>query len=1315
MARLVSELGADVIDDTPRKPHKIDPRKRNYIIGFSVLGVLLICLGLVYYFAVTDWLSDFANMKYITYSINSRPDTDGIFAGQITASISRVDYESGYPSDFKVPRKINGYPITRIDDEAFQGCDRLKRVELSDNIVSLGERAFIGCENLKTIKFSKNLSYIGKSCFDDTAYKASWDEHDFVYVNNILLNINESKLLEKTGKSQLIFVNDEDSPYISEYPSAGAFSLETLSYVNAPLKGEEHHITLWMSGLFEDFDSLRLVEIPSYLDRVTEYSFEGCNKLEKVVFGENNQTVEAYAFSKCSSLTDLISLDYVSAIGDYAFQKTAISLNELHEGVTSIGNGVFRGCENITSMRIPASLKAIADEAFSETNLASITYASEINVTDIGDYAFRGTKLSNFTFPRNVKTISDYVLADCENLTNVYLYNYDSVGATRLDGHAFESSTKLESIKLLDTNGNVLSYCTNDKMVYLPSTLTRANDSSTSSKGHQFENTAIEGVYIPNSLNSIGEGMFANCEHLSTVSYADYQNSLLRNVGKGAFKNCVALEEIELPNAMAIIGTSCFEGCTALRSVKLPDPGKMSAIQYNYFTDYGKDDNVNFFSVLNASVFAECTSLEDIEITTSITKIAEYSFKNCKSLLSLTIPSNVTTIIKDAFMGCDNLYVSIEADAIPAGYTSGTWNNGIKGYALSSSFIETVNDFVISHNNDDKTLTIIDYVGADVANLVIPESFGEKKVTGIGPNFFKGNAEIETVSLPNTLTYIGEGAFENCANLTYYEENGFVYLGNSDNHFVALIASKTYEADAEKVFLVNENVCTIMEGALNNSQIELTANEAHTLYYLASENNPHFLVAKGITSYSGTSVSNVAIDDEAKVIAPSIFVGINSLKNVYIPSGVTKVSRGAFVKDINAFICCEDNAKKDGWDFNWSISSNAIEWATLGYVEASGMLACENLDHTVRLVRYTSKVEKVVLPSSINDKVVSEISSSFMVDNDICNYIYIPNTVTKIGEGAFKSCSALKIYCEAASIGANWAEGWNDENYHPVYFNVSKETQALYNGIYYLVEDNHAVATGYISSIFAAVIPSKVTINEQEYPVTEIGEAAFRNASSFVSLRIPSSVTTIGDGAFSGCFKLKMYFEASEKPANEESWNPNELITYTGINSSNYVTYNGLEYILSGSTATVTGYVSNQTSIVVPNKLTNDNKTYTVDALGNYAFNGYKNLDKITFETESLATIGDYAFKDCVELSYIVVPSSVGKLGTHAFENTAKAYIYFVSSDLPEDRAVEWDYFAADDSDEDSYEAITYYKGQGDEWDYNENGYPTRITKTSED
>ena len=300
MSKLVSELGADVFDDTPRKPHKIDPHKRNWIIGLSALLVGIIALGLVYFFATTDWLSDYANMTYITYGINTNPDTEGIYEGKITASIVKVNYRSNYPSNFLVPKQIKGYPISRIEDEAFAGCTRLKKVTIQDNVTTIGEKAFVNCKELSTIRFSKNLISIGNNAFKGTAYMNSWKNNEYVQANGILLYVNEDRLLKDNGASSLIFVKDATSMYIDDYPSSVALSLKTISKVSGGSETNSNTIIVnWMDGLFQDFKHVKFVETPDYLTKIPSNSFMNCSALEKVVINDNVISIGNEAFRDC--------------------------------------------------------------------------------------------------------------------------------------------------------------------------------------------------------------------------------------------------------------------------------------------------------------------------------------------------------------------------------------------------------------------------------------------------------------------------------------------------------------------------------------------------------------------------------------------------------------------------------------------------------------------------------------------------------------------------------------------------------------------------------------------------------------------------------------------------------------------------------------------------------------------------------------------------------------------------------------------------------------------------------------------------------
>ena len=65
---------------------------------------------------------------------------------------------------------------------------------------------------------------------------------------------------------------------------------------------------------------------------------------------------------------------------------------------------------------------------------------------------------------------------------------------------------------------------------------------------------------------------------------------------------------------------------------------------------------------------------------------------------------------------------------------------------------------------EDSTYSIIGYEG-DEENVVIPDNYGGTKVTVISDKVFRGHTEIKSVSIPDTVTDMGEFIFEGCENL----------------------------------------------------------------------------------------------------------------------------------------------------------------------------------------------------------------------------------------------------------------------------------------------------------------------------------------------------------------------------------------------------------------------------------------------------------------------------------------------------------------------------------------------------------------------
>lgn len=113
-----------------------------------------------------------------------------------------------------------------------------------------------------------------------------------------------------------------------------------------------------------------------------------CEKIEKAEICDGITSVSNYAFYGCESLTTVGLPNSLKRIGGRAFAACpGISSIAIPNSVTSIGEFAFSGCSNLKSVIIPASVTSIAEGTFSAcSNLTSVTIGS--SVKKIGGYAF---------------------------------------------------------------------------------------------------------------------------------------------------------------------------------------------------------------------------------------------------------------------------------------------------------------------------------------------------------------------------------------------------------------------------------------------------------------------------------------------------------------------------------------------------------------------------------------------------------------------------------------------------------------------------------------------------------------------------------------------------------------------------------------------------------------------------------------------------------------------------------------------------------------------------------------------------------------
>jgi hypothetical protein len=188
-------------------------------------------------------------------------------------------------------------------------------------------------------------------------------------------------------------------------------------------------------------------------------------------------------------------------------------------------------------------------------------------------------------------------------------------------------------------------------------------DSVVSIGDYAFTGCSLTKVTIPDSVTSIGVGVFADCGNLTIIT-VDTNNPDYSSMNGALFnKNQTTLIQYPenkagnytIPNSITSIGSYAFTGCN-LSSVTISS--SIINIANETFFNCASLTNVtipNSVTNIGIDAFAFCTSLTSVTIGSGVTSIAELAFNNCTSLVTATIPNSVTSIGMAAFNNCISL------------------------------------------------------------------------------------------------------------------------------------------------------------------------------------------------------------------------------------------------------------------------------------------------------------------------------------------------------------------------------------------------------------------------------------------------------------------------------------------------------------------------------------------------------------------------------------------------------------------------------------------------------------------------------------
>ena len=341
-------------------------------------------------------------------------------------------------------------------------------------------------------------------------------------------------------------------------------------------------------------------------------------------------------------------------------------------------------------------------------------------------------------------------------------YNGTTYSVTSIGKSAFMWCSSLTSVTIPSSVTSIeyeaFTYCSSLTSVTIPNSVTSIGD-------HAFYGcSSLTSVTIPNSVTSIGNYAFWGCSSLTSISIPNSVTS----IGEWAFSSCSSLTSVTIPHSVTSIGECAFSYCSSLTSIVVESSNTMYDSRENCNAIIETASNTliagcqsttipNSVTSIGNEAFRGCSALTSVTIPTSVTSIGESAFRGCSSLTSVTIPNSVTSIGECAFSYCSSL-TSIVVESSNTMYDSRENCNAI---------IETASNTLIAGCQSTTIPNSVTSIGdgafqrcSSLTSIILPNS-----VTGIGEDAFQGCSSLTSVTIPNSVTSIGEDAFQACSSI----------------------------------------------------------------------------------------------------------------------------------------------------------------------------------------------------------------------------------------------------------------------------------------------------------------------------------------------------------------------------------------------------------------------------------------------------------------------------------------------------------------------------------------------------------------------
>jgi len=1036
--------------------------------------------------------------------------------------------------------------LETIGDHAFDYCGNLTDFGVMYSVDSIGEGAFTYCTKLASLDFGPGLTYIGAEAFywcpltsvrlpyglteinSDVFHYTALESIDLpnnvtviknsafhgsssiatVVIPKSVTSIEANAFVICGGITDVYFTGTEEEwNAIAIDPTGNEDLLNAnihFNFVRTVLSGTHGDDVEWVlyeNGLMEftgtgamtDCDGESTMPEWHYYNDVF-YELPAYMMIKKIVIADGITTIGDYAFQGCNNLAEAVIPASVTSIGDYAFCSiSGLESIYIGDGVTSIGSYAF-GFNDIKEIELNDVLKEIGSSAFYKCDITSIDLPDSLET--IGDHAFdECSYLTQITIPEKVTEIPASTFADCTALTAIYLdSNIGSIGQW-----AFDTTSALTDVYFRGTEEEWNRIAIADNNTYLHQATIHFNYVGEVASGKCGDN-ATWTLTDDGHLVISGTGAMYDWSGSSELPWKDYITDVtsvtiedgITSVGAHAFEYMANITSVSIGKDVETIGANAFYCCVALEDVDLASP------------------NSNKLTAIGDYAFFNCKALSEFSISGNVTSLGDYAFGQCSALTKFDCSDyscKLETIGDHAFDYCGNLTdfgVMYSVDSIGEGaftyctkLASLDFGPGLTYIGAEAFYWCPLTSVRLPYGLTEINSDVFHYTALESIDL-------PNNVTVIKNSAFHGSSSIATVVIPKSVTSIEANAFVICGGITdvYFtgteeewnaiaiDPTGNEDLLNANIHFnfVRTVLSGTHGDDVEWVLYENGLMEFTGTGAMTDCDGESTMPEWHYYNDVFYELPAYMMIKK------------IVIADGITTIGDYAFQGCNNLAEAVIPASVTSIGDYAF---------CSISGLESIYigDGVTSIGSYAFGFNDIKEIELNDVLK-----EIGSSAFYKCDITSIDLPDSL------ETIGDHAFDE--CSYltqITIPEKVTEIPAAAFADCTSLTSITLSSGITSigQWAFDTTSALTDVYFYGTEEEWNRIAiadNNTYLLHAAIHFISEGFTLDKTELVLTVNATATLSVSPESYADKVEWSTSDESVATVANGTVTAIGAG-----------------------------------------------------------------------------------------------------------------------------------------------------------------------------------------------------------